>query len=92
MAIKWLGLSRSQGDIGRLKPGQGGGKHIRHEHLAPWMKFSVPARLQVQCRALSRPQEHLAWAAQTQPEGEVWQQVVLCILNSPEWNKVNGSY
>ena len=51
--------------------------HIRHEHLAPESMFSVLDLLQVQCRAVSRPQEHLACAAQTQPpSGEVWQQVV----------------
>jgi len=42
------------------------------------MAFSVEALLQEQLRALSLPQEHLAWAAQTQSAPwEVLQQVVL---------------
>lgn len=40
------------------------------------MSFSVEDLLQVQWRAFSLPQEHLAWAAQTQlPSWEVLQQV-----------------
>lgn len=46
---------------------------VRHEHLAPEMTFSVFAFSQVQCRACSFPQEHFAWAAQTQPCLEAWQ-------------------
>lgn len=48
----------------------------RHEHLGPEMVFSMADLLQVQWRAFSLPQEHLAWAAQTQlPSPEVLQQV-----------------
>jgi len=53
-------------------------KDILHEHLAPVTAFSVEALLQEQWRAFSLPQEHLAWAAHTQPlSPEVLQQVVL---------------
>jgi hypothetical protein len=46
------------------------------EHRAPLTVFSVEALLQVQWRAFCLPQEHLAWAAQTQlPSPEVLQQV-----------------
>lgn len=49
---------------------------ILHEHRAPEVAFSVAALLQVQWRALSLPQEHLACAAQAQmPSPEVLQQV-----------------
>lgn len=51
--------------------------NIRHEHRGPDLVFSVAALLQEQFRAFSLPQEHLAWAAQTQPPpGEVLQQVM----------------
>lgn len=51
--------------------------NLRHEHRGPEMAFSVAALLQEQLSALSLPQEHLAWAAQTQPPSwEVLQQVV----------------
>ena len=45
---------------------EGIGVDIRHEHLAPWISFSVDALLHVQLRAGSWPQEHLAWVAQGQ--------------------------
>lgn len=49
---------------------------LLHEHLGPETVFSVADLLQVQWRAFSLPQEHLAWAAQTQlPSPEVLQQV-----------------
>lgn len=50
--------------------------NILHEHRAPEVAFSEEALLQVQWRALSLPQEHLACAAQAQiPPPEVLQQV-----------------
>lgn len=50
---------------------------LRQEQRGPETAFSVEALLQEQWRALSLPQEHLAWAAQTQvPSWEVLQQVV----------------
>lgn len=55
----------------------GGRGNIRHEQRGPEVAFSVEALLQEQLSALSLPQEHLAWAAQTQsPAPEVLQQVV----------------
>lgn len=60
------------------------GFNIRHEHRGPETLFSVDALLHVQCSADSLPQEHLAWAAQTQvPSWDALQQVVvgLTILN-----------
>lgn len=52
--------------------------HIRHEQRGPEVAFSEEALLQLQWRALCWPQEHLAWAAQTQePSWVVLQQVVV---------------
>lgn len=52
-------------------------ENSRHEQRGPEMLFSVEALLQEQLRALSLPQEHLAWAAQAQlPSWVVLQQVV----------------
>lgn len=52
-------------------------KDILHEHLAPDVSFSVADLSQEQCRACSFPQEHVAWAEQTQVLfPEEWQQVV----------------
>lgn len=51
--------------------------HLRHEQRGPEVAFSVEALLQLQWRALCWPQEHLAWAAQTQePSWPVLQQVI----------------
>lgn len=56
--------------------GRQGGNDLLQEHRAPLTVFSVEALLQVQWRAFCLPQEHLAWAAQTQlPSPEVLQQV-----------------
>ncbi|BCR99059.1 uncharacterized protein AKAW2_40742A [Aspergillus luchuensis] len=53
-----------------------GENDLLQEHRAPLTVFSVEALLQVQWRAFCLPQEHLAWAAQTQlPSPEVLQQV-----------------
>lgn len=52
--------------------------HVRHEQRGPEVAFSVEALVQLQFRADCWPQEHLAWAAQTQvPSWVVLQQVVV---------------
>jgi len=48
----------------------------RHEQRGPARAFSVSALPQVQCKADFSPQEHLAWAAQTQPSPLLPQQVL----------------
>ena len=56
-------------------------QNLRQEQRGPEISFSEEALLQVQWRADSLPQEHLAWAAQTQPAPwVVLQQVEATIL------------
>lgn len=53
-----------------------GREDLRQEHRAPATLFSVAAFSQVHLRADCLPQEHLAWAAQTQDSPERPQQVL----------------
>jgi len=58
----------------------------RHEQRGPSTLFSEAALPQVQLRADCSPQEHLAWAAQTQPSPLLPQQVVgVTILTLGFW-------
>ena len=57
-----------------------GGVDLRQEHRAPATVFSVLAFSQLHLRADCLPQEHLAWAAQTQASPERPQQVVGTVM------------
>ena len=56
------------------------GQDLRQEHRAPATVFSVFAFSQLHLRADCLPQEHLAWAAQTQAWPERPQQVVGTVM------------
>lgn len=69
--------------------------NLRQEQRGPEISFSEAALLQVQWRADSLPQEHLAWAAQTQPapwvvlqQVEAGMAIVTVFVGRLGWDKV----